>query len=59
MAGNTVEWSTETSSYNGTPCVYRGGYYDNVTYSPSYRNGYDVETGSHKYFSCRPVLYLE
>ena len=28
MAGNCYEWSTETRIYTGTPCVYRGGYYN-------------------------------
>ena len=33
MAGNVLEWSTETSTRSYNPCVYRGGY---CTYSNHY-----------------------
>jgi len=63
MASNCVEWSTETTSYAGTPCIHRGGGLDfpgsfaSVRFnSRSYSNessGYDLGG-----LTFRPVLYL-
>ena len=62
MAGNTVEWTTEYSTYSvssyACPCTSRGGCYDIYSYYTSSRDGsyaaysfYDV--------SFRPLLYVK
>ena len=58
MAGNCFEWTTETSSYSGMPCVGRGDFFsygnDGCT---SYR--FDDHTSSaYSDRSFRPLLYL-
>ena len=57
MAGNTKEWSTETSSYTNFPCVSRGGNYGSTN---DYTRGrsFDLTTISFNGYSCRPTLYL-
>ena len=57
MAGNTEEWSTETSSNSGYPCVIRGGFYAVPVFSTRYRSNV-ITTGSNDYYSARPTLYL-
>ena len=57
MAGNTEEWSTETSSNSGYPCVIRGGFYAVPVFSTRHR-GNVITTGSNDYYSARPTLYL-
>ena len=57
MAGNTYEWSTETSSLTGTPCVLRGGYYYSTAYYTSIRSRNNTAS-SNDYTSARPTLYL-
>ena len=57
MAGNAYEWSTETSSDSGGPCVYRGGNYSSSYFYTSYRNDYYTTTAGSSY-SFRPLLYL-
>ena len=60
MAGNNLEWSTETSTYSNCviyiPCNYRGGGY-NETYYTSFRDYYTT-TDSDVGYSFRPTLYL-
>ena len=57
MASNVKEWTTETSSYSGNPCVRRGGVYD---YSGSYTSSryYYSTSYNHATVGYRPVLYL-
>ena len=57
MASNIREWTTETSSVSGTPCVNRGGYYNNSSLYTSNRPGY-VTSGSSGNVGFRPLLYL-
>ena len=58
MAGNCFEWTTETSSYSGMPCVGRGGFFsygnDGCT---SYRFD-DPTSSAYSDRSFRPLLYL-
>ena len=56
MAGNCVEWTTETYSFSRTPCVNRGGGYHDSDYT-SYRN-YGLTTTAGSGVSFRPLLYL-
>ena len=55
MAGNTREWSTETSNTN-SPCVYRGGYYYNTSAYTSIR--IFISMASNDHVSARSILYL-
>ena len=57
MASNVIEWTTETTSLSGNPCVARGGHYD---YRFSYTSSrYDRETScSNDDHSFRPLLYV-
>ena len=57
MAGNTCEWSTETSSYANYPCVNRGGSCI-YTYRYASYHFYNIITGSSNFTSTRPILYL-
>ena len=57
MAGNRLEWSTETSTIYGFPCVYRGGYYNSNSY-PTSKRYYSSTSGSGSAVSFRPLLYL-
>ena len=57
MAGNCYEWTTETSSGSGVPCVYRGGLYSDSYYSTSNR-GFGMPTSAYVYVTFRPLLYL-
>ena len=57
MAGNTLEWTTETYSNTSLPCVLRGGTYNFTSYYTSIRNNYDT-TDSDIHRSFRPTLYL-
>lgn len=57
MASNVLEWTTETSSNSGHPCVYRGGiYYDSFIYTSYRNNGYTSDSSYNVGF--RPLLYL-
>ena len=57
MAGNTMEFTTETYSNTYYPCVSRGGYYTDGYNYTSYR--YSGNTSySNDYIACRPTLYL-
>ena len=57
MASNTSEWTTETSSGAGYPCVLRGGNYYNSTYYTSLRIR-DTTSSSNDTSAFRPLLYL-
>ena len=57
MAGNTMEFTTETSSDTGYPCVNRGGYYNNSDVCTSSRGNYNT-SHSNDGVACRPTLYL-
>ena len=57
MAGNCMEWTTETYSMSDVPCVYRGGFYFNSGICTRNRSYHDTShAGSHVSF--RPLLYL-
>ena len=58
MAGNTVEWSTETDcSASNAPCVIRGGNSSSTYRYPNTRL-YNPTTSSNNFTSARPTLYL-
>ena len=57
MASNCLEWTTETSSYSGTPCTYRGGYYNYSNDYTSGRYGNSTSDGSDG-VSFRSLLYM-
>ena len=57
MAGNCFEWTTETYSGSGKPCVYRGGNYGN-SYSYTSVRGSNSTTFSRSSISFRSLLYL-
>ncbi len=57
MASNVREWSTETSSNSEYPCVYRGGYFDNIYYPANRRNDMSTDA-SYSSFGFRTILYL-
>ena len=62
MAGNTLEWTTEsstlTSSSNAYPCTCRGGYYYYSNYYTRYRSN-GPATSSDSDISFRPLLYVK
>ena len=58
MANNVLEWITETSSYDGFPCVHRGGSYYYKNYCTSSR-GVDSDFDSSQILGFRPLLYLD
>ena len=57
MAGNCLEWTTETYSFSVSPSVYRAGYYS-YSYGYTCRRGNNNTTGAYSYASFRPLLYL-
>ena len=57
MAGNELEWSTETCSVSNYSCVYRGGnYYRSDLYTCRRLNNSTTE--AYDYHSFRSLLYL-
>ena len=58
MASNCYEWTTETSSFSGRPCVVRGGSYLYSSDCTSSRD-YHGTTLARDYRSFRPVLYVK
>ena len=58
MAGNTLEWTTETSSISDGPCVFRGGNFGNSRLYTSSRPDYITSSAGSSYGSFRPLLYL-
>ena len=59
MAGNTLEWTTETRDLDNATqvCVRRGGYYDTTDRYVCYRN-YQTILDCNHHISARPILYL-
>ena len=57
MAGNCWEWTTETNSRYGGPCVHRGGNYSLSSGYTSTRSNYYTST-AYSFISFRPLLYL-
>ena len=57
MAGNCFEWTTETSSGSSSPCVNRGGGYNDSGSYTSFR-GNNSTSSAYGNFSFRPLLYL-
>ena len=57
MASNVQEWTTETSSSSGYPCVGRGGSSGGSSSYTSYR-GSSYASLSGNYIGFRPLLYL-
>ena len=57
MASNVFEWTTETSSNSGFPCVHRGGYYSGRYDYTSSRSEGDIDS-REDFFGFRPLLYL-
>ena len=57
MASNVREWTTETSSNSGYPCVFRGGFYNSSSSYTSYRRNSDTSYSSST-LGFRPLLYL-
>ena len=57
MAGNTMEWSTETASSSDYPCVRRAGDFSGSDYYTSSRRSF-YTTGVYSDNSFRPILYL-
>ena len=57
MASNCNEWTTETYSYYGYPCVMRGGYYGHSSDYTSRRDKQNASLGGDEH-SFRPLLYL-
>ena len=58
MACNCEEWSTETSSITGYPCVGRGGSYNSNGDDFTFYRGNIVASASYDSGSFRPILYL-
>ena len=58
MASNDWEWTTETSTESGYPCVVRGGLYNRDYNYPSYRTSLSTDRSSGL-DSFRPLLYLK
>ncbi len=57
MASNVYEWTTETCSDSGRPCVVRGGRYGDSGYYTSYR--FNASTsGSYSEGGFRPILFI-
>ena len=52
------EYTTETSSDSGTPCVLRGGYYSRDYFYTSSRGQRTSTNYGTAYSSFRPILYL-
>ena len=57
MAGNCLEWTTETCSSSRIPCVGRGGGYLSSSFYTSGRYG-SFTTSADSSVSFRPLLYL-
>ena len=57
MASNIREWTTETSSISGYPCISRGGDYSGSNYYAGYRSSSDTSFSGGN-IGVRPLLYL-
>ena len=58
MAGNCLEWTTETSSDSNYPCVLQGGYYFDSGLCTSDRGLSFYTNEFYGFYSFRPLLYL-
>ena len=58
MAGNVLEWSTETSTYSRAPCVNIGGYYTNSGGYTANRFRFSTGTSSTD-IGFRSTLYVK
>ena len=56
MAGNDLEWTTETYSNSSGPCVERGGSYNDSSYDTSSRISTST-TNANESYAFRPLLY--
>ena len=56
MASNVIEWTTETCSYPGYPCAFRGGLFKDSDYHTGDRVSYSI-SDSNRYVAFRPLLY--
>ena len=56
MAGNVMEWTTESSIYSGIPCGFHGGFYGYTLTTSSRRSVSTTVTGDDVGF--RLLLYL-
>ena len=59
ISSKCYEWTTESSSYNGTPCVYRGGAYNSGTAYAGDHNMAAPTNASGATISFRPIIYLK
>ena len=57
MASNVIEWTTETSIYSNSPCVFRGGIYGSSDGYTSVRYGTDTSNSSVG-VGFRPLLFV-
>mgnify|MGYP002576309352 CR=1 FL=1 len=58
MAGNCLEWTTETSSDSNHPCVLQGGFYFDSSFCTSDRGLSFYTNDFYGNYSFRPLLYL-
>lgn len=58
MASNCIEYTTESSNDNSSPCVLRGGTYNNTDRYASSRIAFS-SAWTYNTFSFRPVLYIK
>ena len=61
IASNVREWTTETSSYSGSPCVLRGDFYRHSYYGAKCYTSHRCNTNTSAKddtFGFRPILYL-
>lgn len=61
MASNTIEWTTEYSTYRDDtiayPCTRRGGYFYSDSWYMNARGSYNA-TYSHENYTFRLALYM-
>lgn len=57
MACNVCEWTTEYSTKSSSPCVCRGGYYNDTYYYASFRLSDSIRY-PHDFVGFRVILYL-
>ena len=57
MAGNIMEWTTETYSFTAYPCVVRGGFYHDTSYWTADRFSFSTTDAGYD-IGFRPLLYL-
>ncbi len=57
MAANTAEWTTETCNTPGNPCVYRGGIFEDSSYSVGNRVRGNSSSFENYNITFRSILY--